>query len=173
MMRLAFIALLIVSQPLLAQQNATLRDAARGNVLGLTYWCVEVMLNRVIAAQVFPGAGFTYRAADRGVNEYGINRGTGHYFDAPAKTAHARVDDPNRPSGFCSVYTAHLNQAEVEATVAETLRQYFQTAQQRSAASWSVRSANGLPLLIDISTIGNNHRYEAPGTVQVTMVYPG
>lgn len=172
MIRLALISLLALTQPVLAQQTVTLRDAAQANVSGLTYWCVEVMFRRAQAALAFPNAGFTYRAVIRGVNEYGVDRGIGHYFDAPAETAHAQVDDPNRPAGLCSVYTTQLNQSEVAAIVGRTLRQYYPAARQSGAASWSITANGGLPLLIDISTIQNS-RYETPGTVQVTMSYPG
>lgn len=173
MIRLALISLLALTQPALAQQNDPMRDAARANVLGLTYWCAEVMFRRASAAQAFPAAGFTYRVVDRGVNQSGIRRGQSHYFDAPANTAHAEVDATNRPAGLCRVYTRLLNQPEVEATVGSTLRQYYPTVEQRGPGSWSVRSGGSLPLLIDIYTIGNNNRYESPGTVQVSMTYPG
>lgn len=173
MIRLALISLLALAQPVLAQQGVTMRQAAQGNVTGLTYWCIEVMFRRAQAAQAFPAAGFTYRKVDRGVNQYGVHRGSGHYFDAPANTAHAEVDDTSRPAGYCSVYTSHLTQAEVAATVGRTLFQYYPTTEQFSPTSWSVSLNGGLPLIIQLSTIQNNHRYETPGTVQISMSYPG
>lgn len=173
MIRWALISLLTLAQPVLAQQGVTLRDAAQANVTGLTYWCVEVMFRRAQAAQAFPAAGFTYRKVDRGVNEYGIHRGSSHYFDAPANTAHAEVDDTSRPAGLCTVYTTHLNQADMAAIVGRTLYQYFPTTEQFSPTSWHISLDGGLPLIIELSTIQNNHRYETPGTVRVSMTYPG
>ena len=172
---LAFVALLAIisAAPTTAQQTITIRDAAFANVSSLTRICVDVMLRRAQNGVAFTSAGYTYRAEDRGVNQYGVHRGTGHYFDAPAGTAQAEVDAADRPAGICSVYTAHLSQAEVAAVVAAALRNFYPFAQQRDAANWRLSQNGQLPLLLSISTVGNNNRYQAPGTVRVSMSYPG
>jgi len=36
-----------------------------------------------------------------------------------------------------------------------------------------IREGDALPLIVQTDTIGTNHRYEAPGTVRVTMSFPG
>lgn len=173
MIRAAVISIVLLATPASAQQTITMKDAAMGNVSLLSRICMSVMFRQAQNGAAFVNAGYTYRSVDRGVNQYGIHRGVGHYFDAPADTAHAQVDDPNRPAGICSVYTKVLNEGEFTSVVASAIQQFYPTAQRRGPNQWSISQSGGLPLILSISTIGNNHRYEAPGTVQLSMSYPG
>lgn len=173
MIRAVLISLVLLAAPASAQQTITLKDAAMGNVSLLSRICMSVMFRQAQNGAAFVNAGYTYRSVDRGVNQYGVHRGVAHYFDAPADTAQAEVDDPNRPAGICMVYSKQLNEGEFTSVVASAINQFYPTAQRRGPNQWSISLNGGLPLILSISTIGNNNQYQAPGTVQLSMSYPG
>lgn len=151
----------------------TFDEAARMNFALATDRCLDVMIARNLPNASFSQAGFAYRGVDRGINSYGVHRGVDHFFDAPAETARATVDAPDRIAGICSVLTTHMPETAAAAIVQQTILRQFPNAQINSPTQWSVRRADGLPLIISTRTIGTNHRYEKPGTVQVSMSYPG
>ncbi len=150
----------------------TFDEAVRSNFALATERCLEVMIQRKLPATAFGQAGFVYRGENRGVNEFGIHRGVGHYFDAPADTAHAEVDDPNRVAGICTIYSKHLSPADASALVSALLFAQYPNTKVGGGADWSVPTASGLPLLVGVRTV-TRHRYETPGTVSVSMGYPG
>lgn len=167
---LALAALSALSVPAQAQ---TFEEAVQSNTrLGVAL-CLQVMIDRTLPRNAFGAAGFTYRADARGVNSYGIDQGFGHYFDAPADTAKAEVNNPDRTAGICTVYTKHLPEPVLASLVGNEIFQRYPSAQTRSATQWSIPTASGLPLIVNTGTIGTRHRYEDPGTVTVSMSYPG
>ena len=147
-------------------------EAVRANTQLATNLCIQVMIQRTAPRDAFEGAGFGYRSIDRGVNDYGVALGFDHYFEAPASTAKAEVDDPGA-AGLCMVMTTHLAEADLAQIVAAELFRDYPGAEVRSETEWSVATPSGLPLIVSTDTIGTNHRYEEPGTVRVTMSYPG
>jgi hypothetical protein len=151
----------------------TFDEAVRANLSLATTLCLQTMIQRVPPAAAFGGAGFVYRGVDRGVNSFGVALGLDHYFDAPADTARAEVDEPNGTAGLCQVYSTHLAEAELAAIVGGALAALYPATQMRSPTEWSIPTPSGLPLIVTTETIGTNNRYEAPGTVRATMVYPG
>jgi hypothetical protein len=155
-----------------AAQAQTFEDAVRANTQLATGLCLQVMIQRAAPRQVFSAAGFTYRAEDRGVNDHGAALGLDHYFDAPAGTAKAETDDPDG-AGLCMVMTPHLSEPALAQIVAGELFRLHPGTQARGAAEWSVPTSSGLQLIVTTDTIGTNHRYEDPGTVRVSMVFPG
>lgn len=171
MNRLTLIACLITAP--LAAQGQSFEDAVRANVALATTLCAKAMMQGASPSTVFGNAGFVYRGVDRGVNEYGISRGTGHYFDAPAQTAKAEVMNPDGHPALCTVSTTHMTQSELSSLVASVLHRDFSGVEPQGADQWFIRNHTGLPLIISTSTIGTNHRYEAPGTVTVGMSFPG
>lgn len=151
----------------------TFDEAVRANLSLATTLCLQTMIQRIPPTTAFVGAGFVYRNVDRGVNDYGVALGLDHYFDAPADTARAEVDEPNGTAGLCQVYSTHLTEGELAAIVGGTLAAFYPATQMRSPTEWSIPTPSGLPLIVTTETIGSNNRYEAPGTVRATMVYPG
>ncbi len=151
----------------------TFDQAVRSNIALAISLCVDVMFGAATPAAAFVNAGFAYRGIDRGVNSYGIARGTGHYFDAPANTTKAQVLDPNQHPGLCSVFTTHMGEAEVATLIRQVLFIKNPGTQVRGPTEWFMQQGSGLPLIVTVNTIGTNNRYEAPGTVQVSMVFPG
>mgnify|MGYP006879680505 CR=1 FL=1 len=131
------------------------------------------MLNGTSANAIFGNSGFVYRGVDRGVNSYGVTLGRAHYFDAPADTVKTQVANPNGHPGICSVYTPHLPEAELSGIVANLLFRKFPRLESRGTNQWVIRQGTHLPLIVSIRTISSDHRYEAPGTVQVSMSFPG
>jgi hypothetical protein len=159
-----------LSLPAAAQ---TFEEAVRINTAAMIGLCLQVMIDRAPPSTALSGAGLTYRAEDRGVNDFGVHRGTGHYFDAPADTAKIEVDAPDRIAGICQVYTRHMDQNELSQIVSNRLFQTYPGTRVRDQNQWVVERPGALPLIVTTRTIGDNHRYETPGTVQVTMSYPG
>lgn len=159
-----------LSTPPVAGQS--FEDAVRANTALAVATCLDVMIARSLPRDAFIRAGFTYRSIHRGVNEYNVDRGFSHYFDAPVETAKAEVNAPDSIAGICTVYTAHLTEPELNALVASTLAQRQPGTQSRGPGSWAIPTASGLPLIVGTRTI-TRHRYEPAGTVSVGMSYPG
>ncbi len=151
----------------------TFKEAVQMNVGLATTLCLEVMIRRTPAVTAFGNAGFVYRSADRGVNNYGVALGPDHYFDAPADTVKAELDTPNDIAGICQVLTTHLSETELTEIVAETIFRVYPGARVQGPNQWFIDTPSGLPLIVGTDTIGTNHRYEVPGTVRVGMSYPG
>ena len=148
-------------------------EAARSNTWLATDLCLQVMLDRVSPRAVFGAAGFVLRSEYRGVNEYGIDLGYSHYFDAPADTVKAQLPEPEQMAALCTVMTTHLSEAEFAGVVAQAVSARYPQAEMRSAAEIFLRRSPGdLPLIITTGTI-ERHRYEPAGTVEVTMGFPG
>ena len=147
--------------------------AVRANTSLATALCLDVMIARVLPQPAFEQAGFTYRKDIRPVNSFGVQPSPGHYFDAPTDTAKAQVDAPDRIAGICTVFTKHLNQPDLNKVVSDTILRRFPNVQSRGPGQWSIATQGGLPLLIGTQTIGTNNRFETPGTVSVSMSYPG
>ncbi len=161
---------LLLGAPAQAQSSD---EAVRANVWLATSLCADAMIGGAPPSSLFGPAGFVYRGVDRGVNDFGIARGTGHYFDAPVGTAKAEVLDPNGRTGLCYVSTTHLAEAEFASLVAGAVFQKYPNTRTSSPTQWSIPTASGLSLIVSVTTIGNNNRYEAPGTVRVSMSFPG
>ncbi|WP_187430272.1 hypothetical protein ROLI_007830 [Roseobacter fucihabitans] len=172
MRRASYIPLALVALSTLPAKGQSFDDAVRANTQLATALCLQVMIDRTIAQTTFGASGFAYRAIDRGTNEHGIALGLDHFFDAPADTVKAEVDFPDRNAGICMVYTTHLAEPAFADIVAATIFQRFPGAQVRGPTEWFISTPSGLPLIVSTSTI-NRHRYEAPGTVMVSMGYPG
>jgi hypothetical protein len=130
------------------------------------------MIQRTTPRDAFGNSGFVYRAIDRGVNDYGIALGLDHYFDAPASTAKAEVDDPGR-AGLCMVFSTHLSEVDLGQIVASEVFRLYPGTRPRTEFGWSIPTPSGLPLIVNTDTIGTGHRYEEPGTVRGTMSFPG
>ena len=149
-------------------------EAVHSNTWLATDLCLQVMLDRVSPRAVFGAAGFVLRSEHRGVNEYGVDRGFSHYFDAPADTVKAEVPDLDQMSGLCSVTTTHLVEPLFAQVIQQAVLNRYPQAEIRDANQIVLRRFPGdLPLIISIRTIGTNHRYEIPGTVEVSMSFPG
>ena len=161
--------LLALAAPATAQ---TFPEAVRLNAALATSLCLDAMLTGSAPAPLFTSAGFTYRAIDRGVNSNGVKLGLDHYFDAPADTAKAEVVNPNTHPGLCQVLTTHMTEAEFSQVVAGVIFRKHPGATVRSAREWYVTVGGGLPLIVTVSTI-TRHKYETPGTVIVSMSFPG
>lgn len=151
----------------------SLSEAARANVALATSLCADAMLAGMSADMLFRNAGFVYRAVDRGVNSYGVALGLDHYFDAPANTAKAEVGAPRGHPQICMVTSGHMTEIDLGSIVAGVLFQKYPGTIPSGVNTWSVRAGNALPLIVSVDTIGTNHRYEAPGTVRVSMSFPG
>lgn len=151
----------------------TFEEAVRINTSVAISTCLSVMIDRAVPDTAFGAAGFSYRAIDRGVNDYNVALGLDHYFDAPAETVKAEVDRPDGVAGICMVLTTHLDQADLNEIVAATMFQDHPGAQVRDENQWSINTPSGLPLIVSTRTITDNHRYEPPGTVTVSMSFPG
>lgn len=169
MIRSLLISLLLAA-PVAAQ---TVEEAARSNVALGTGLCVDAMLNGSAASTVFGTAGFVYRGVDRGTNSYGVALGVDHYFDAPADTAKVKVMELTNHPGLCQVYTTHLDETEMARVVSGVLYQKHPGTTAKGFSEWIVRQGENLPLIVTVSSIGTSHRYETPGTVTVTMGFPG
>ncbi len=156
-----------------AVRAQTFQDAVRANFVLATDLCLSVMIQRTLPATAFGTAGFTYQTVDRGVNQYGIHRGYDHYFDAPAETARAEVDDPNRIAGLCYAFTAHLSLPEASQLVAGLITQRYPSVDSSRPNQWVIR-AGELPLIVNISQGSNTAQLAAgPNAVSVSMTYPG
>lgn len=147
-------------------------DAVRANIALATRTCVTAMFAGTPAETLFVPAGFAYRGVDRGTNDYGVDLGTGHYFDAPAGTAKVEVPAIGQHPGLCTVTTTHLQETPFAALIAAVLLDQYPGMQTTGRHQWTIRQGNGLPLIVSVNTI-DRHRYEAPGTVQVSMSFPG
>lgn len=172
--RMILVALLMtfgVSAPATSQ---TFDDAVRANVALSTQLCLSIMIDRVSPRAAFAERGFTYREEDRGTNDFGVDLGSGHYFDAPASTAHVEVPDPDAFQGICTVYTVHLDEAALRDVVSAAVFPMFPGARVNTGPdfSLSIDTASGLPLILQTRTIDRS-RYEEPGTVGLSMSYPG
>lgn len=167
---LAALAVVLSAGPSRAQ---TVEEAARSNVGLSVRLCMDVMLRQIPPQQLFGTAGFAYEGIDRGINTYGVALGVDHYYLAPADTAKAQVNDPTGGNGICQVLTTKLTQADVQTLVVEIVQQTYPQAQlERGPDYMAVRNLSQLPLILNISTI-TRHRYEAAGTIQVSMSFPG
>jgi hypothetical protein len=166
-------AALLIAAPNLSLAQ-TFDEAVRTNVAIATRLCLSVMIDRAGPRDVFEAAAFVYREEDRGTNDFGVDLGSGHYFDAPADTVHVEVPDPDAYAGICTLYTMHLDEAALIDVVSEALFPMFPAAQVRTEPNFSlmIETASGLPLILQTFTV-ERHRYEAPGTVQLSMSYPG
>lgn len=164
-----FAALAALAAPAAGQ---SLQEAARANVALTARLCMQVMLDRTPAQQLFGAAGFGYRAIDRGTNDHGVDLGTHHYFEAPAETAKAKVDDPAASGTSCTLYTGALPEAEVRHLIQSVIAQAYPQAQVTPGNELAVRNLSDLPLLISPRTI-TRHRYEPEGTVEVFFGFPG
>jgi hypothetical protein len=151
----------------------TFDEAVRTNIWLATQACLDTMISREAANVVFGSADFTYRAFDRGVNEFGIDRGRAHYFEAPAETARAQVDTPDGIAGICHVFSVHLSEAELAAVMRAVVFQSHPGARVREPNQLLIDTPSGLPLIVTTRTVGTNNRYETPGTTTVAMGYPG
>lgn len=169
--RLFAIVIALISAQLAAAQS--FEEAVRANAALALRLCTQAMIDGTSSAAVFAPAGFAYRSIDRGVNSYGIALGLDHYWDAPADTVKVSVANPDGHPGLCQVLTTHLTQPALDALLRETLFQTHPGARMGSENSIMIDTPSGLPLIITTRTITNNHRYEPPGTVEVTMGYPG
>lgn len=161
--------LLVATKAVHAQ---SLEEAVRANVALATRTCVTAMFSGTPPEMLFTPAGFTYRAVDRGTNDYGVDLGTGHYFDAPADTAKAEVPNIGGPAGLCKVTTTHMKEVPFAALVAAVIFERYPGAQTSGLHQWTVRQGQRLPLIVAVRTV-DRHRYEAPGTVEVSMGFPG
>lgn len=154
----------------------TVVDAARSNFMLATKLCLDAMLQRQVTGATFPAAGFTYRRVDHPPNSYGITPSPSHYFDTPANTVHAKVMDPSGHGGLCSAYSLHLTEADATRLVGAVIAQLYPNSQPSGATSWSVRNRNAgqsdLPLIVTVRTVTRN-KYEAAGTIEVSMSFPG
>ena len=170
----AILTTLAIASQAAAQNIApSFEVAVQTNFALATDLCMQTMLSGAPPSGIFTAAGFIYRAADRGVNQFGVDLGSGHYFDAPAETAKAEVINPNTHPGLCTATTRHLDQAAAAQLIGAMILQRFPTTDASQPNQWIVRGQGPLPLIISIGTIGTNHRYEQPGTVQVSMTFPG
>lgn len=170
---LTFGMVLLVALTAAAARSQTFQDAVRANFVLATDLCLNVMIQLTLPATAFSTAGFTYKSVDRGVNQYGIHRGYDHYFDAPADTARAEVDDPNRIAGLCYAFTAHLSLPEASQLVAGLITQRYPTVDSSRPNQWVIR-AGQLPLIVNISQGSNTAQLASgPGAVSVSMTYPG
>ena len=167
-----FRASLLVLLAALPAHGQSFDEAVRANVALATRTCITAMFSRTPPEALFLQAGFTYRGVDRGVNDFGVRLGTSHYFDAPADTAKAEVPNIGAPAGLCTVTTTHMLEVPFAALVAQTVLSQDPRAQTTGLHQWTLRQGNGLPLIVSVSTI-TRHRYEAPGTVEVSMSFPG
>ena len=164
-------ALFALLAPLSAPAQ-TLQEAAAANLGLATDLCLQVMIQGADPNAAFTGAGFVYRRVERGVNQFGIDRGAAHYFDAPAETAKGEVDRPTGRAGICFASTGVLEEPSARAIVSASILRAYPGAEQRGAQEWFIRLGS-LPLIVTIGTTGANNQYERPGTVRVTMSYPG
>lgn len=174
--RVLYRILVVGAAMMLAGQAAaqSFEEAVRSNTWLAMDLCLQVMLDRVSPAAAFGGAGFVLRSEYRGVNDFGIDQGYGHYFDAPADTVKAQLPEPDRMAGNCAVMTVHMNEPAFADVIRQALQYRYPQAEIRSATQITLRrNPSDLPLIITVSTIGTNHRYEPAGTVQVSMGFPG
>lgn len=160
---------LILPAALAAQ---TVLEAAAANVGLATQLCLRHMLERTAPASLFTQAGFVYRQTDRGTNRHGIHRGYGHYFDAPAQTAKIEVPRADQFAGLCTVTSSQMSEPQLASIVGGVVLRSYPNVEVRSPTEWIVRVGTNLPLIVSTTTI-QRHRYEAPGTVSVSMVFPG
>ncbi|MGS4945047.1 hypothetical protein ACVDG3_06170 [Meridianimarinicoccus sp. RP-17] len=172
-MRVAWLTLVaaLASAPMASSQS--FEDAVRANVALAVTLCTNGMMSGSSASSLFGSSGFAYRAIDRGTNDHGVALGVDHFFDAPAETAKAEVMAADGPMGLCKVLTRHLGEDAVRQIVSNALWPEYAGAELRGPNEWIVRGAAELPLIITLRTIADNHRYEAPGTVEVSMAFPG
>lgn len=146
--------------------------SVRDNFVLAADLCAQVMLRHSPTSTTFKNAGFTYRAIDRGTNDYGIALGLDHFFDAPGGTVKASVTEPDQIAGLCRVLTTQMAENEAIALVGSLLSQRYPMTQEYGRGEWSIPNG-GSQLIVTIRTIGTNHRYEAPGTIEISMTYPG
>jgi hypothetical protein len=71
------------------------------------------------------------------------------------------------------VFSTHLSEVDLGQIVASEVFRLYPGTRPRTEFGWSIPTPSGRPLIVNTDTIGTGHRYEEPGTVRVTMSFPG